>query len=168
MINFTAILQKFDSKLWSHHIVVPQEIAIKFISGTDRRVVCTLNDCISFQCALMPLNDNSSFININKKIRDQLRIHEGSTVQVRLEKDMSQYGLPLPEELSALFEIDEEGKNLFHELTPGKQRTLLYIAGTGKNEETRIRKAIILIEHLKTQKGKIDFKLLYEALKLPK
>lgn len=165
-IHFTTVLDKFDSNLWGHHILVPEEIASPFITDDkDRRVVCTLNDQIEFQCALMPRGDGGFFININKKIRDKLKLKVGMQVQASLRKDESKYGLPMPEELDELLKQDVEGDRLFHALTPGKQRNLLYIVGNAKKSDTRITRAIIVIEHLKANDGKIDFKMLNQALK---
>lgn len=165
-IHFTTVLDKFDSNLWGHHILVPEEIAQPFITDDkDRRVVCMLNDQIEFQCALMPRGDGGFFININKKIRDKLKLKVGMQVQASLRKDESKYGLPMPEELDELLKQDAEGDRLFHALTPGKQRTLLYIVGNAKKSDTRITRAIIVIEHLKGNDGKIDFKMLNQTLK---
>ena len=165
-IEFTAIIDDFNSDLWHFHLVVPETIARVFVTeDNDRRVVCTLNGKKTFQCALMPKGDGNFFININKEIRTKLKLNLGSTVEVSLVKDESEYGLPMPEELASLMQIDPEGDKLFHALTPGKQRTLLYIVGKPKNAELRIKRAIAVIDHLKELGGKIDFKLLNVALK---
>lgn len=113
----------------------------------------------------MPKGDGGFFININKKIRDSLQLKIGMQVQATLRKDDSKYGLPMPEELDELFKMDEEGNRLFHALTPGKQRTLLYIVGFPKTSDKRITRAIAVVEHLKANNGKIDFKMLNVALR---
>ena len=164
-MEFTALLDNFNSPLWGHHIVVPAALAAPFIDGNDRRVVCTLNGSVAFQCALMPKGDGNFFININKKLRDKLKLHEGAQVAVELSKDESEYGLPMPEELAELLAQDEAGNRLFHALPPGKQRNLLYIAGSPKTSDTRLKRSIVLVEHLKSHDGKIDFKRLNEDLK---
>lgn len=165
-VHFTAILDKFDSNLWGHHILVPDVLALPFITEAgDRRVVCTLQDTLEFQCALMPKGDGGFFININKQIRDSLHLKVGMPVQVTLRKDTSEYGLPMPEELAELLQMDEEGDRLFHALTPGKQRTLLYIIGKPKSSDKRIQYAIAVVEHLKGNGGKVNYKMLNEALK---
>lgn len=164
-MEFTTTLQKFDTPLWSYHIPVPEEISRHFLESSGTRVVCTLNHAVEFQCALMPRGDQSYFINVNKKIRDKLALNAGDPVKVELKADTSTYGLPMPEELAALLELDAEGDRLFHALTPGKQRNLLYIAGSPKTTDTRLKKAVVIIEHLKTQNGKIDFKRLNEEMK---
>ena len=164
-MQFTTTLQKFDSPLWGFHIAVPDNVSKKFLESGGARVVCTLNGTEEFQCALMPKGDGSYFININKKLRDKLKLKLGSEIHVALRQDDSEYGLPMPEELAELLALDEEGNELFHALTPGKQRNLLYIAGSPKTSETRIKKAVVVIEHLKANGGKINFKQLNEDMK---
>ena len=169
---FTATLAQFDSDLWGFHITVPSEIAEQFIEGKNRRVICTLNDTLEFQCALMHHGDDLKaqtygkyFININKENRKKLGLKIGSEVQVSLQKDESKYGMPMPEEMQELLYQDPEGDKLFHALTPGKQRSLLYIVGKPKRSETRLTKAIVVVEHLKSQGGKIDYKQLNQDFK---
>lgn len=165
--SFTSLMEKFDSNLWGFHFCVSAEIGNQFVTeGNDRRVICTLNDKQEFQCALMPKGDGSFFINVNKKLRDALKLAVGSQVNVLLEKDESEYGLPMPEELQELLLQDEEGDKLFHALTIGKKRTLLYIVGSVKDTGKRISRALAIINHLKATGGKIDYKKLNEGLRL--
>lgn len=164
-MQFTTILQKFDSPLWGFHIMVPDDMARSFVDAGSKRVVCTLNGTEEFQCALMPKGDGSWFVNINKSLRDKLKLKTGSPVEVNLSRDDSEYGLPMSEELAELLKLDDEGNRLFHALTPGKQRTLIYIAGSPKTSETRLKKSVVVIEHLKAHGGKIDFRRLQVDLK---
>lgn len=167
-ISFTSILDRFDSNLWAFHILVPEAVSRIFLDKGITRVVCTLNDSLSFQCALMPRGEGIYFININKKIREDLQLKQGMQVQASLVEDVSTYGLPMPEELGELLGLDEEGDRLFHALTPGKQRNLLYIAGQPKTSDKRIERALVVVAHLKANGGKIDFKQLYQDLKVNK
>ncbi len=164
-VKFNTTLSRFDSKLWGHHISVPDDVSQHFLDKDAKRFVCTFNDTVSFQCALMPKGNGSYFINVNKEVRTKLHLRVGMEVAVELKKDESKYGLPMPEEFEELLYQDPEGNELFHALTPGKQRNLLYIVGKPKNTETRLKKAIVVIEHLKVNQGKIDFKRLNEDMK---
>lgn len=163
--HFTAVLEKFNSTLWGHHLSVPDAVAQIFVANDTKRVVCTLNETVEFQAALMPKGDGSWFININKTLRDKLALKIGTPVRVSLRKDDSEYGLPMPEELAELLLQDTEGNQIFHALTPGKQRTLLYIVGSVKSPDLRLNRAIVVVEHLKENSGKINFKQLYAQLK---
>ncbi|MBT8196520.1 MAG: DUF1905 domain-containing protein [Bacteroidia bacterium] len=164
-MKFKSTLQKFNSNLWGYYIEVPDKAVKKFSDGNQRRVICTLNNALKFQCAIMPSKKGSAFINVNKKNRDALNLKIGSEVNVLLEQDKSKYGLPMPEELQEVLNQDKEGDDIFHALTPGKQRSVIYMVNNVKNVDKRIRKAIIIIDHLKSMNGKIDYKILIEELK---
>ncbi len=60
-------------------------------------------------------------------------------------------------------EVDED--HYFYKLTPGKQRTLIYLVSNLKSTDARIRKALGIIEQLKEYLGELDFKLLNEKFK---
>jgi bifunctional DNA-binding transcriptional regulator/antitoxin component of YhaV-PrlF toxin-antitoxin module len=164
-ITFTAQLDRFNSNLWHFHFIVPVKIAKKFIEGNDRRVVCTINETITFQAALMHLGEGEFFINVNQKIRSKLKLNDGDEIKISLEKDESEYGLPMPEELAELMKLDDEGREVFHSLTAGKQRTMLHFIGLPKNMDIRIRRAICVLEHLKQNNGKIIYRELMDAVK---
>ena len=160
-----STLENFNSPLWHFHIPVPNTIAIKYIEGNNRRVVCILQGSESFQCALMPNGTGNFFINVNKKLRDKLKLKEGDAVTYSLEKDTSEFGLPMPEELAELLNIDNEGNGVFMSLTPGKQRTLLYMISTPKSVDIRIKRAICVVDHLKATRGKINYRQLNDLIK---
>jgi len=162
---FTSTLEESNNKLWGAHFIVPDMVARIFCDGNDRRVLCILNEKIEYQCALLPKGDGSFLITVNKKTRDQLGLKPGSKVDVSLRKDESEYGLPMPEELAEVLAQDETGNHLFHALTPGKIRTLLYIVGNVKAPEKRIGRAIAIVEHLKKNDGKINYRQLNEDLR---
>ncbi|MFN0216252.1 MAG: YdeI/OmpD-associated family protein [Saprospiraceae bacterium] len=160
-LNFNSKLEESTNKLWGCHFVVPKMVAAALIGAADdKRVVCSLNEKVRYQCALLPCGDGQHLITVNKKIQTQLGLKIGSIVNVSLQKDESEYGLPMPEEFAELLAQDEDGNRLFHALTPGKQRTLLYIVGQPKNSDIRLHRALVVVEHLKKYAGKIDYKQL--------
>jgi hypothetical protein len=163
-MEFTATLENFNTRLWSYHIKVPPGVVKSFLAG-DKRVVCTLNGVLEIQCAIMPAGEDTWFINLNKKVRDQLKLKEGSKVNVVLVKDESEFGMPFPDELREWLDQDPEGKTLFNQLTPGRQRNIIYVVNQIKDSDLRIRRSMIMIDHLKNNNGKIDFKKLNAELK---
>ena len=167
-LRFTSTLERSTNKLWGAHFLVLDRIAQQLIGGKDRRVVCTLNDTATYQCAMLPHGNGTLVISVNKTLRCKLGLTFGTEVRVRLKKDQSEYGLPLPEELQELFRQDKEGRTLFHALTRGKQRTLLYIVGSAKSTEKRVTRALTIVNHLKVNGGKINHKKLGAALKNPR
>ncbi|MGD1846193.1 MAG: YdeI/OmpD-associated family protein [Salibacteraceae bacterium] len=165
-VAFTTQLERFeDSPLWGYHLVVPNEIAEDLIEGDDRRMVCTLENKISFHCALMPSKTSGWFIMINKSNRNKLGLVRGQVMAVQLEKDTSDYGMPMPDELHELLLQDEVGSDYFHALTPGKQRNLIHFVGQVKSSDIRLRRAFVVVEHLKMHQGVINFKALSQEMK---
>ena len=71
----------------------------------------------------------------------------------------------MPEEFAELLRQDKPGSEFFHALTPGKQRTLLYIVGQKKDTHARIECGIIILEHLKATRGTIQYRKLNESMK---
>ncbi len=163
--HFTSTLERSDNKLWGAHFRVPVEVEKKLIDKKSRRVICTLNDREEYQCAILHYRTRLPVISVNSALRKKLRLDFGSEVDVVLKRDSSEYGLPLPEELQELFRQDKEGRRVFHSLTRGKQRTLLYIVGQGKSADKRIERSLVIVHHLKTNKGKIDYRKLSQSLR---
>ena len=150
-----------------HFLEVSKEIVAGFgFEGKSKRVVCSINGSEGFQCALMPSGD-IFYIIVNKKKRDALGIAAGDTVGVELVRDESKYGLPMPDELQEVLNQDPEGDRLFHALTAGKQRSLLYLIGKINDIDKRIHQALIVVDHLKENDGKIIGPKLNEELKRP-
>jgi Domain of unknown function (DUF1905) len=150
-----------------HFLIVEKEIVAKFaFEDKFKRVICSINGSEPFQCALMPWGE-LFYIIVNKKKRDEVGIAAGDMVDVVLVKDESQYGLPMPEEFREVLNQDEEGDRLFHALSKGKQRSVLYMLSRSKNVDLRIHQALLLVEHLKENDGKLIGDKLYEEMKRP-
>ncbi len=165
MYNFTAELDLLTSAVWQYYIPVPQSISKELIQQDCTRLICAINDTIKFHCALMPKGEGRYFINLNKERRKILMASQFTELKVSIAPDKSEYGLPMPTEFKELLHQDPEGDHVFHNLTPGKQRTLLHLVGKYKNTETRINKSIVIVEYLKRVNGKLDFKELNIAFK---
>lgn len=162
----TEITKSQEGSGW-HYLIVNGNIAKRLKFETKlRRVVCSINGGDEFQCALMPWG-GQFYIIVNQQKRDALRIVAGDRVNVELAKDESKYGLPMPEELEEVLRQDDEGDRLFHGLTPGKQRSMLYYIGKLGDIDKRIHAALILVEHLKDNDGKVDGDKLYQEWKRP-
>ena len=160
----TELVMSTTGSGW-HFLLVTNDIVAELgFDGKYRRVVCTINDGEAFQCALLPWGD-LFYIIVNQKKR--LGIVAGDIVRVRLVRDESKYGLPMPEEFREVLNQDPEGDRLFHGLTAGKQRSILYQLSKPKDIDVRIHQALLIVDHLKENDGRIVDKLLYEELKRP-
>ena len=165
-MKFKAKLAQLDSSVWGQHIIVPDKVVQALIKVTkDKRVICKVNDTFSFHAALMPAGKGVYFVNFSKQNAKKFNLKEGEVLNIELTKDDSKYGMPMPEEFQELLYQDEEGNELFHALTSGKQRSLLHVIGTVKSPDIRIRKGMIILNHLRSNNGKLDFRQLNQDFK---
>ena len=164
MTLFTTTLQKFDSNLWGFHLPVPTGIAEEFIEGNDRRVFCNINNAIQIHGALMPYSEGY-FLLLNKDLVKRLQLSIGGDVQLQLEKDKSEFGMPMPESFHALLDQDDEGNHYFEKLTPGRKRSLIHVVGKVKNIDSQLNKGLAILHHLKLEEGKLDYKKLNQLIK---
>jgi Bacteriocin-protection, YdeI or OmpD-Associated/Domain of unknown function (DUF1905) len=164
-VVFTTVIDRFPSSpLWGWHFLVPPDIAAAFVQGNDRRVVCTINNQLTIHCALMP-NKETWFVMLNQGVQKKLKAPLHSDLNISMVKDTSEYGMPMPDEFREVLDQDDDASTYFHQLTPGKQRSLIYIVSKVKNTDSKIRKSLAIADHLTANKGKLDYKLLNEALK---
>jgi hypothetical protein len=167
--TFTSQIQSAHNNLWGYHFSVPDDVAEQlaayFKDPKARRVVCLLNGTLEYQCSLLPQKNAPFVISVNRKTADTLRLQEGTQITAEVWNDTSEYGLPMPEEFAELLAQDDEGNQLFHALTKGKQRTLLYLVGSVKSSNIRIFRALKIVEHLKMAGGEINYKQLNVSMK---
>ncbi|MEO9871107.1 DUF1905 domain-containing protein [Ekhidna sp.] len=162
--RFKASILKFEYDLWSYYLAVPKPIGDKFIEGDDRRVICVINKSTPIYSALMSKGDVYS-IYVKKDFMKKHELVEGDEVDVTLEKDRSEYGMPMPESFQVLLDQDKEGCLYFHALTKGKQRTLIHLVGKVKNVDSQLAKGLAIMQHLKESQGQLDFKRLNILIK---
>ena len=162
--RFHAILERSANKLWGAHLGVPAKVVVRLSSEDHRRVICRLDGGEEYQCAMLPHGNGTFVITVNKTRRERLGCAFGADVRVELRKDESTYGLPMPEELAELLRQEKKGNAIFHALTKGKQRVLLYIIGSAKDPDQRIIRSVAIVRHLIAQNGKINHKLLSQEL----
>lgn len=161
--TFTGSAERVEGELYEWQLRVPSEIAGPFIEG-KRRVIATFNSSIEKPCALMP-HPLGYYLMLNKELRLKLNLQAGDRVQVSLRKDESEFGFPIPEEFEAALEQDSPAKNHFMKLSPGKQRSLIYLVHKMKSSNKRIEKSLAILYHLCEVQGQLDFRKLNETFK---
>ena len=155
-IKFKSVIFRLEYLLGVHYIEIPRRVMLNF---SGKRIICHVNNELSFQCGIVSLSNEKGYITVNNKRMKQLKLALGDAVSVRLEIDNSQYGMEVPSELTELLDQDKIGKKRFELLTPGIQRYIIYYVSQVKNSQKRIDRAILLIENLKRlPQGKETFR----------
>ena len=148
---------------YTYHLILPEDFARSLKEQKVKRVQVNIGD-LTLHKPVLHYQDVYYFT-LAQKERKLLKVELGDSVEVLLLKDNSTYQIEIAEEMRILLEQDEEANQYFHQLTPGKQRSLLYIVNKVKSSDLRIKKAVTIIDHLKVNSGKLDFKALHQALK---
>jgi hypothetical protein len=146
-LTFNLLLEDGDSKLYIHHLVVPQQLHAS-LGGLRARLVChLLGD--SFSCALMPRGDGEGYVMINKARMKKLNLRPGMELEVTFTPEKEPYGMPMPEVLQAILDTDPEASERFHQLTAGKQRNIIHYVASVKSPDLRIERGLKLLNNLK-------------------
>lgn len=149
-----------------HYLHIPAKVVTQLGGSFSKRLICTVNGSVTFQCGLVGAGHGNAYISITKKRMKELGVALGDTVSVMLEDDRSEYGMEVPEELLVLLAQDEEGKRRFDALTPSQQRYIIGYVNGVKHPDKRLGRALLLIGNLKlTKPGKESFR---EMMGLPK
>ncbi len=172
MIETTSTLSRSDEDMNYGNIyytVFPVRAAdVTEITAREHnasRILVNINGQGQISCALMPNGKGDYFITVSKEVRKRFGLELGDEVALIISPDDSEYGMPLSEELVELWAVDEEAYRVFHLLTPGKQRSLIYQIAKPKGAATRIKKAVQISEYLKSVNGKLDYKELNAYMK---
>lgn len=163
--TFTGVIEKTDSNVYPH-IIYLDSGCVRFIKSNQlERIMVNFNDGEDQHMGYMPAGDDRYFFIFNKELMKKLKAKVGDHIEIKVREDSSKYGMPISEELESTLETDGLFRNYFEKLTPGKQRSLIYIVNKYKSSDKRIEKSIVISEHLKANLGKIDYKQLNLAFR---
>jgi hypothetical protein len=164
---------KFQSKLEKenyHNIYhtffyVPDNVVSSVLDDTNKRVVCTVNGKVKYHCAIHGDGTGRYRIMLNQQRVKELGLMSGETIEVELQKDTSEYGVEMSEELREVLDQNPDADRIFHAFTKGMQRTLIYWVDNVKSSEIKIRRALVMTDHIINQNGKPDYKQLNAEIK---
>lgn len=164
-VSIESILEVTDSNPPYHVLKFSKHLVSSFeFKGNLRRVICTLNNVETINCALFPSGANY-FVTVSKALRKKLGVGPGDSVTIELRKDESKYGMPMPEEFEEVLRQDADGAELFYGLSPGNQRLMLKLVVFVKNVDTRIIRSLVGLEVLKQMDGRFDYHAQHEAMR---
>jgi hypothetical protein len=148
VISFKTKILKLEH-LSGHYIDVPASVVKKGGGIGKQRYVCTVDKNMTWKCGLVSHKAGAAYILLNKKQMQMGKFNVGQQVNVSLKKDVSKYGMDVPEELKEVFSQDEIGKERFDALVPGKRRYVIYYVNQVKSSALRVERAVRLISNLK-------------------
>lgn len=160
-IKFNTRICRLEYLLNVRYLEVPARIVEKLGGISKQRLICTVNDMLTFQCGMVALGDGKGYITLNKKQLNKLDVGLGDEVCVHLKPDQSKYGMDVPDELQEWLSQDQEANERFEDLSPGKQRYIIYYVSGVKSPHKRMERTALLMQNLKRMpEGKFSFRFL--------
>ncbi len=166
MRNWTYLLKR---KIWNNEIIMKLKssleqsgmgsfyLSIKVKDGKailqkyGKRVICKINNQ-QIHCAILNSKSIGQYIMISKAVQKKLKVNYKEEVKFEVCKDDSKYQMEMSEELEEVLKTDAIAEERFHQLTPGKQRSLIHYINKAKNIDTRINRALKISNNLKMGK----------------
>lgn len=145
----TKIKGEIDESSGMYFIAIPTSVAEKFTKKGIKRCVCIINGKSSLHVALQSRKEEGYFIYISKRVLKELNLKKGITVRLELKEDESKFQFEESEEWNEIIETDPIAKDIFYRLTPGNQRSILYLITRVKSSEKRIERSLHIAEQLK-------------------
>lgn len=133
-----------------HYFMLDEGTVAALTKNNNKRAICTLNGAISFHGAIRRKKDGSFFINVALPICKQLKIKSGAKVFASFSIDNTKYQFEMPEEFKEILDQDEEAGRIFHALTEGNQRSLIYLVSQVKSTHKKIERGLKIAERLKS------------------
>lgn len=128
-------------------LTISAETVNQFENKRHSRLICKLENNLSFQCGLNHLGDGNFFIILSTKNLETVGKKLGEKIKFELTIDPNPLGVDIPEVLQSIIEQDQRLKEKFEKLTLGKQRNLIYQMNKIKNIDLQIKKSIELINN---------------------
>ena len=143
---FEAILSDIDGRFIKTAIFLPENIIRKLPKGRIR-VKGTFN-AAPFALAVQNLKDGSRYFSVGAPLRRAAKMKLGDTVKVNF-KIVDADKLEIPEELEAVLSQDDDARKAWQKLTTGYQRSLIHYVTSVKNVDSRIKRALDLLNRAK-------------------
>ena len=147
-ITFEAYLERGGPSFMPTQIIVVPPLAVEALGGkTAKRVAGTLNG-YPVRLGLLPLPGGGRYLMINKDLCRVAGVQLGQHVSLTLAPDPEPDRVDLPEELAEALEAWPEAEAGFKRYSASHQRAMAQHIATGKQAETRARRAVELAERL--------------------
>ncbi len=132
-----------------HYIQLDAKSAKPWVKENNHRVIGTINGKVDFHCGIMPKKEGGFYVNIGSTLCKKLKLKEGDSLTVTFKPDTSPYQFEMPEELNEVLATDGKAHKVFHTLSEGNQRGLIYLVNQVKSTDKRVERALRIAEQLK-------------------
>jgi len=131
------------------YLVIPAEAVSTFPQQRKTRLLCTLDEQLTFQCGLNHLGDGNFFVIVASRNLKAIGKALGDQVAFRLAEDPNPLGVDMPEVLEVVLAQDPALKEIFDGLSLGKQRNVIHSVNKIKDLDRQVQRIIEIIQQSK-------------------
>lgn len=159
--KFKQTVQKLSENKGSYYFLrIPAEVVEQFEKKQSSRLLCNIEDKVSYSCALNRHSDGDFFIIMAGRYVKKLKKQSGDEIEFEVCEHPNPLGVDVPEVLEVFLSQDPDAKDIYDTLTDGRKRTLIFSINRVKNIDLQIQKItdFLLQERIKSlKKAKSDF-----------
>lgn len=149
MIKLVSTIQKLDQRRGGYcYFPINKQLIEQYEKNSKTRFICTIDDSYTFSCGLNHLGDGNYFVMLTKDRMNNIGKSVGDSIAIQLVEDTSKLGVEIPEVLEILLEQDPRLNAKFVQLTPGKQRSIIFQMNKIKDLNKQVAKTIELIDSI--------------------
>jgi len=125
--DFSQRIKQLEKRKGGYfYLKIDAEVVEAFEKKRSTRLLCEIDQKLSYSCGLNHLGDGNYYIIVGSKYLKKLGKGLGEEVNFTIREDPNPLGVEIPESLEVLLAQDEEAKAMFDRLTVGKKRSLIY------------------------------------------
>ena len=138
--KFKQTVQKLSpNKGAYYYLKVPAEIVDQFEKKRATRLLCNIEDKVSYSCGLNHFDGNFYIILAGRYVK-QLKKQVGDDIEFEICEHPNPLGVEVPEVLEVFLSQDSGAKAIYDTFTDGKKRTLIFSISRVKNIDLQIQK----------------------------
>ncbi len=138
------------------YLTIDADVVNQFTNKRQTRLICTLDERISFQCGLNHLGDGNFFIIVSGKNVAKIDKSQGDLVRFELIEDPNPLGVDIPEVLEILLDQDPVLNRIFAQLSDGRKRSVIHQMKDIKDVNRQVSKTIELIHNATKPRRKYE------------
>lgn len=147
MFSFEQPLRQLEARKGGYfYLVVPAEVVEQFPRKRKTRLICTVDDSLTYRCGLNHLGDGNFFLILSGKRVEKLKKELGEELRFSIHEDPDPLGVPVPEVLQVLIAQDELARQRYEALTDGKKRSLIFSIQKIKDLDLQVSKTLAFLE----------------------
>ena len=146
-LDFEGTIKKLEPRKGGYlYVGIGKSEVVRFQLQHRTRLLCTLENALSFPCAFLSKGDGSFYILISKARARKLGKSEGDSIQVHIQQHPEPLGVSIPEVLEVFLAQDPDARKVYEQLTDGKKRSLLFTIDKIKNIDSQVHKIQTFLE----------------------